>query len=94
MNTAQNHLRVVAPDEERWLTCAEVAPLCGLSSKTLYRLADAGIGFPAIRVGTRNWRFVLSEVKAFIRGNPDAIARASAEHGMNRAPRKKKEAAP
>lgn len=72
-------LRLV--DDEPWVSCEVVAKSVGLSPKTIYRLANAGIGFPVIPLGAKK-RFVISEVKAFLRNNPEKLAEAAAAHTL------------
>lgn len=73
-------LRVVG--DEPWVKIEAVAEAVGLSPKTIYRLCNAGIGFPVIPLGGRVRRYVISEVKAFLRGNPDKVAQAAAAHTL------------
>lgn len=85
MMESENRGGLRAVGDEPWVACTEVARACGVSTKTIYRLADAGVGFPFIPVGSRNKRFVVSEVKAWIRAHPDLVAKAAAERGLKEA---------
>lgn len=63
-------------DAPRWLSTAEAADRLGITSRTLYRLIDAG-KLPAYRIG-RVIRLQESEVDAFIQAS--RIPPGSLEH--------------
>lgn len=89
-NSAHRSLGLVRSEEgegdarlsEQWVECEVVAKEVGLSTKTIYRLADTCPGFPVIRVGGRQKRFVVSQVKRYFLEHAEEIAKASKAHSM------------
>ena len=63
------------PEDNEVLTADEAAALLRVSTKTVLSLARAG-SLPGEKVG-RAWRFVRSDVLAYVRGS---LPRAGAEH--------------
>ncbi|WP_245760659.1 helix-turn-helix domain-containing protein [Micrococcus terreus] len=63
------------PEDNEVLTADEAAALLRVSTKTVLSLARAG-SLPGEKVG-RAWRFVRSDVLAYVRG---ALPQAGAEH--------------
>lgn len=80
-------LRLVEGDEP-WVTADVVAKACGLHPKTIHKLADYCEGFPVIRVGSRHKRYVVAEVKDFIRRHPERLAEAAAMRSLKAAKRR------
>lgn len=55
------------------LNANEAAELLKLHQKTVYKMAQQG-KIPAKRVGSRNWRFLRSELLEYIRGGENGTA--------------------
>lgn len=60
--------------EHQSLTRAETARLCRVSVRTLERWARAGIGPRQIQVGVRQKRYLLDEVREYLRTGEAAKA--------------------
>lgn len=67
-----NTTTIPAPFDEKLLTVKEVGAMIGLKTSSVYKMVSTGELPKPRRLGQRNSRWLLSEIKAYIESLPEA----------------------